>query len=87
MSEDSIKTSLLKLQEQLANTESVDPETLAIAQELEANIQTLLDKESESDVGSSVDTALSLEARFESEHPTTAAIVREIISALHKMGI
>ncbi len=87
MSEDSIKNSLIKLQEQLAKTGSVDPETLAVAQQLEANIQQLLDKETENDLAPSMDTAMSLEARFESEHPTAAGVVRELINALHKMGI
>lgn len=88
MSEDSITASLIKLREQLESSESVDDETLEIAQQLEADIQLILSKnEDVSNIDSSVDIALSLEARFESEHPVAAGIVRELINALHKMGI
>ncbi len=87
MSEDTIKASLLKLKQQLDTTESVDEETLAIAQSLEVDIQKLLDTNEANNIDSSVDIAMSLETRFESKHPTAAGIMRELINALQKMGI
>ena len=88
MSEDSVKAALIKLRETLDKSGSVDGETLALAQNLEADIQRLLDtEEGKNEVDTSVDLAIALESRFESEHPLAAGIVREIINALHKMGI
>ncbi len=87
MSEDSIKTSLLKLREQIESADKLDDETLAIAQNLEADIQKRLDENAPENFNSSVDLATSLETRFEAEHPTAAAVVRELISVLQKMGI
>lgn len=88
MSAETIKSSLVKLRESLDNAGEVDAETLALAQSLELDIQKLLDAESENPpLNSSVDVAMALETRFEQEHPRTAGIVREIINALHKMGI
>lgn len=88
MSEGSIKASLSKLREQLNNSTSVDAETLEIAQKLEADIRLILDQDADvNSIDSSVDIAMSLEARFETEHPVAAGIVRELINALHKMGI
>lgn len=86
MSNDSIKQALIKLRESLDEANEVDEETLALAQSLEIDIQKMLDSES-AEVSSSVDVAMSLETRFESEHPVAASIVREIINALHKMGV
>ena len=86
---DSVKSALKRLQDTLQNAADVDEETLALAQRLEADIQKKLDEEGErgEDIESSVDLAIALESRFESEHPVAAGLMREIINALHKMGI
>ncbi|WP_086930372.1 DUF4404 family protein [Agarilytica rhodophyticola] len=87
MGDTSIKQSLEKLQH-LLNSSGVDGETLALAQKLEADIQQTLDESNgEESINSSVDLALALESRFELEHPVAAGCVRELINALHKMGI
>lgn len=87
MGDASIKRSLNKLQ-QLLDSSGVDGETLALAQQLEADIQQTLDENSgEPNINSSVDLAMALESRFELEHPVAAGCVREVINALHKMGI
>lgn len=87
MGDTSIKQSLEKLQH-LLNSSGVDGETLALAQKLEADIQQTLDEANgEGSINSSVDLALALESRFELEHPVAAGCVRELINALHKMGI
>lgn len=85
---DSIKTSLKKLRESLDQGKPVDEETLALAQGLEIDIQKILDTNTlEDTTSSSLDIALALESRFALEHPIAATCVREIINALHKMGI
>ncbi len=86
MSNDNIKQALIKLRESLDDANEVDEETLALAQSLEVDIQKILDSES-AEITNSMDVAMSLETRFESEHPMAASIVREIINALHKMGV
>ncbi len=88
MSNESIKASLIRLRESIDESDSVDEETLALAQSLEADIQRVLDTEHGTmPVDSSVDAAMALETKFEADHPVTAGIVREIINALHKMGV
>lgn len=87
MSADSIKEALQKLREQIDSAESVDEETLSLAQSLEVDIQKLLDAEADDPENSPVNLANSLEARFETNHPVAAGIVREIVNTLQKMGI
>ncbi len=85
---ESIKASLIKLRESLEKGNSVDEETLALAQSLEIDIQRILDSNEDSgEINTSRDLALALESRFELDHPVAATCVREIINALHKMGI
>lgn len=88
MGEKSINAALIKLRESLANTDEINEETLSLAQDLEQDIQQILNKDQENpEIESVMDLALALETRFESEHPVAAGLVREIINALHKMGI
>jgi len=88
MNDENIKASLIKLRESLNTTDCVDEETLALAQNLEADIEKMLNKENETaSVNSSVDMAMVLETKFETDHPVAAGIIREIIYALHKMGV
>lgn len=87
MSKDSLKASLLRLREQIENAEHIDDETLAIAQNLEVDIQKRLDENDPERFNSSVDLATALETRFETHHPTAAAVIRELIQILQKMGI
>ncbi|MFL0810421.1 MAG: DUF4404 family protein [Agarilytica sp.] len=87
MSADNIKNALKKLRDQIDSSDSVDEETLALAQSLEVDIQRLLDTEENNPSSSPVDLANSLEARFESNHPVAAGIVREIVNTLQKMGV
>ena len=89
MSNDQLKQSLIKIRESLNATDSVDEETLALAKALENDISNIVGAEDASieEIETSMDLATALEARFESDHPVAANFVREIINALHKMGI
>lgn len=91
MSSNQLKQSLIKIRESLDNADSIDEETLALARELEIDIEKIVAAKSMADsdtsLDSSMDLATALEAKFESEHPVAASFVRELINALHKMGI
>ncbi len=88
MPSDQLKQSIIKIRESLSTADSIDEETLALAQELENDISNIVSANApQEELNSSLDLATALEARFESEHPVAASFVREIINALHKMGI
>lgn len=88
MSKDSIKTSIIKLRELLSEPDAIDQESLELAKNLETDLQRILDSQpAETAVDDSLDLAMAMEARFESEHPVLAGVTREIINALHRMGV
>ncbi|MFT5083342.1 MAG: hypothetical protein ACI9Y1_001384 [Lentisphaeria bacterium] len=88
MSNKQLKQAIMNIRESLADTESVDDETLELAQALEADLNRIASQAAPvEEISSSLDLAIALEAKFESEHPVTAGFVREVIDALHKMGI
>lgn len=89
MTNDQIKQSLIEIRESLANADSVDDETLALAKALEDDFDRLeaRDADQDLDLSNSMDLATALETRFEADHPVAANLLREVINALHKMGI
>lgn len=88
MDTEQLKKSLINLRESLSDSQTLDPETLALARNLESDIEQLVSAPNPDDtIHSSLDLAVALEAKFESEHPLASRLVREIIDALHKMGI
>lgn len=80
-----IKTLLAELQQVLAQTETLDEETLALARLLEQEMEQLIDK-SEPMVPE-LESAIALEARFAARHPVAEGIVRELIAVLGRMGV
>lgn len=80
-----IKTLLAELQQVLAQTETLDEETLALARQLEQEMEQLIDK-SEPMVPE-LESAIALEARFAARHPVAEGIVRELIAVLGRMGV
>ncbi|PCK09448.1 MAG: hypothetical protein COA42_04140 [Alteromonadaceae bacterium] len=90
MNTDEIKTALIDIKKSLSNTDNIDDETVRLAFELERELERVLETKgiTQGDsLSSSVDLAMALETRFESEHPVAAGCVREIIQVLHKIGI
>ena len=86
MSSERIKLLLTELQSELARTEEVDEETLAMVRKLDENIDELI--ESSEQVNSPVlDDAIALEARFATNHPVAEKLLRELIDSLSRIGI
>lgn len=80
-----IKTLLAELQQVLAQTEALDEETLALARQLEQEMEQLIDK-SEPMVPE-LESAIALEARFAARHPVAEGVMRELIAVLGRMGV
>ena len=83
-----LKQALIDIRNSLDGADSVDEETLELARELELDIYKILETSRQpNDIETSMDLAVALEAKFESEHPAAANVVREVINTLHKIGI
>ncbi len=82
---DRVKALLAELQQVLTTTDTLDEETLALARQLEQEMEQLIEK-SEPMVPE-LESAIALEARFAARHPVAEGIVRELIAVLGRMGI
>jgi len=80
-----IKELLAELQQALAETDDLDEETLALARELEQNMEDLIGKSEP--LAPEMESAIALEAQFAARHPVAEGIMRELIAALGRMGI
>lgn len=88
MTDQKLTELLNSLHETLENTERVDPETLALVRELDAQIHRLTETEAQADdVEGVLDQAKSMETRFAVDHPVAESFLREIIDTLSKIGI
>ncbi|WP_058022258.1 DUF4404 family protein [Pseudohongiella spirulinae] len=85
MTQDRVKTLLAQLQAELSKAEDLDEETLALAQQLDDDIDALLERQEPN--SPEMDNAIALEARFAANHPVAERIVREIIATLGRIGI
>ncbi len=86
MSQERIKTLLQQLQQELANTTTVDAETLAQVKQLDNDIDQWI--EDAEDVNSPImEDAIALEARFAANHPVAERLIREVIDTLARIGI
>ncbi len=86
MSQERIKALLQQLQQELANTTTVDAETLAQVKQLDTDIDQWL--EEAEDVNSPImEDAIALEARFAANHPVAERLIREVIDTLARIGI
>jgi vacuolar-type H+-ATPase subunit H len=86
MSQERIKTLLQQLQQELANTTTVDAETLAQVKQLDSDIDQWI--EDAEDVNSPImEDAIALEARFAANHPVAERLIREVIDTLARIGI
>jgi hypothetical protein len=88
MTDQKLTELLNSLHETLENTEKVDPETLALVRELDAEIHRLTESKAPADdVEGVLDQAKSMETRFAVDHPVAESFLREIIDTLAKIGI
>lgn len=86
MSQQRVKDLLKELQSELAVSEGLDEETLALARQLDKEIDDLI-AESEAAVTPELESAIALEARFAATHPVAERIIRELIATLGRMGV
>jgi len=87
MSEQRLRELMSELAQELEKTEEVDPELLATIKRLEADIDDLVDPETDSSNNSVMDDAIALEASFAVNYPTAEKILRELINTLSRIGI
>lgn len=90
MNTDEIKVALIDIKKSLSNANNIDNETVSLVLELERELERSLainETDQDNSLPSTLDLAIALETRFESEHPVAAGCVREIIQVLHKIGI
>mgnify|MGYP002625249341 CR=1 FL=1 len=87
MSEDRIKELMSELIRELEKTQGVEPDTLAIARKLEADVEDLVNPEVDTTENTVLDDAIALEASFAARYPTAEKIVREFINSLSRLGI
>ena len=88
MKESKLNELLSQLNDELDKTDSVDPGTLALLQELKSDLQRLGSGEHPApDEDSLLEQAQALETRFAAEHPAAERFIREIMDMLAKVGI
>ena len=87
MSNLEIQNLLTKLRDEIRKRE-LDAETRTSIRELESDIHELLDSNDAEDKTATVlKRVKKFEANFETEHPTAARILSEVIESLSRMGI
>ena len=87
MTNTEIRNLLTKLRDEIQGSQ-LDDETRTIMRDLDADIHDLLGPEkTDVEPASVLERAREIEANFESDHPTTVNILREVIAALSRMGI
>lgn len=82
---DELKSKLTQLKQAIGNIDTLDDEGRELLQQLDQDIKTVL-------TGEPVDVSLNdrLEQQaveFDSEHPKTSAVIRDIMDMLARMGI
>ena len=88
MPDQELKALLAKLHQELARTDSVSEETLALVRELDEDIHKLVVPGPSSEIFESVlDRSRDLESQFAANHPVAARFVSQIMDTLAKMGI
>ncbi len=87
MSDTRIKELIKELLEELEAAETIGPETVETARQLEASIQDLVDPEVDTSENTIMDDAIALEASFAASHPVAEKIIRELINTLSRIGI
>lgn len=80
----SLKDKLMQLKQALSDLDELDDESRQLLTQLDTDIQAAL----KGDVDDTLSTRLEHQAvEFDTQHPSTAAVLRDIIDALGKMGI
>ena len=87
MSEERLRTLMTELVKELQKTDHADPELIATIKRLQADIDDLVDPDTDSSENSVLDDAIALEARFAVNYPVAEKILRELINNLSRIGI
>jgi hypothetical protein len=90
MDQNSLTARLRDLRAQLAGSKSVDAETLALLEEVTADLERLHDEEQPStreDVESVSGRVQSLLTKFEAEHPRLTSVLQQVLDGLATLGI
>jgi len=87
MSEARLRQLMSELVQELDKTAGVDPELKSTLKRLEADIDDLVDPDTDSADNTVLDDAIALEARFAASHPVAEKILRELINNLSRIGI
>ena len=85
MSNEKLQQLIQELHSEIENTGDIDSTTVALAKDLEVEIDQIV--ASDTETNGPIDTALQLESQFAVNHPILERVVREIIDTLNKMGI
>lgn len=83
MSQNTLKDQIIQLQRALANQPNLDAESLAMLQKIVADLN-------ESDVRTEPELTDLLQEQalhFEQEYPTLAAVLRQIVDTLGRIGV
>lgn len=87
MEREQLKNLLGQLRDELAQTDQLDPDLMAMAADVDAQLHRIADEEGvkpEAGLGDLIDQA---SANFATNHPRAEAILRELADILGKMGI
>ena len=88
MPDHELEALLLKLHQELENTDKVEAETLALARQLDADIHKLVESSSTTETFELVlERARSLRNQFAVNHPVAERFMAEIMDTLVKIGI
>lgn len=87
MSEQRIKELINELIKELESTDGVTEEAVAVARQLESNIDDLVNPEVDTSENTILDDAIALEASFAASHPVAEKLIRELINTLSRIGI
>ena len=87
MSEARLRQLMSELVQELDKTAGVDPELKSTLKRLEADIDDLVNPDTDSAENTVLDDAIALEARFATSHPVAENILRELINTLSRIGI
>lgn len=88
MPDHELKNLLEKLHEELASTDKVEAETLALVRKLDADIHKLVESSGKPETFDLVlDRARMLRNRFAIDHPVAERFMTEIMDTLAKLGI
>lgn len=87
MSEQRLRELSAELVRELEKTDGVDAELVARIRKLQADIEDLVNPDTDSSNNTAMDDAIALEASFAVHYPMAEKVLRELINTLSRIGI